>query len=94
MLPSRSYGEGQRRDEGNDVPRNSVTRRPAGRARRGRAPYATSNRKARRFAAAMERMSDTYPNATRIHVILDTPSNTPSLKSQTDAYGDREGRRF
>jgi hypothetical protein len=39
----------------------------------------------------MKRISDAYPNAKRIHVILDN-LNTHRLKSLTAAYGDVEGR--
>jgi glutamate/tyrosine decarboxylase-like PLP-dependent enzyme len=31
--------------------------------------HATANRKARRFAAAMKRISDAYPDAKRIHIV-------------------------
>src|SRR5450631_4288939 len=55
--------------------------------------HATANRKARRFAAAMKRISDAYPEAKRIHIILDN-LNTHRLKSLTDAYGQSEGRRL
>jgi hypothetical protein len=55
--------------------------------------HATANRKARRFAAAMKRISDAYPNAKRIHIILDN-LNTHRLKSLTDAFGDAEGRQL
>ena len=55
--------------------------------------HATANRKGRRFAAAMKRISDAYANARRIHIILDN-LNTHRLKSLTDAYGDAEGRRL
>jgi hypothetical protein len=55
--------------------------------------YATANRKARRFAAAVKRISDAYPNARRIHLILDN-LNTHRLKSLTDAYGEVRGRRL
>jgi DDE superfamily endonuclease len=55
--------------------------------------YATANRKARRFAAAMKRISDAYPDAKRIHIILDN-LNTHRLKSLTDAYGEADGRRL
>ena len=55
--------------------------------------HATSNRKARRFAGAIKRISDAYPKARRIHLILDN-LNTHRLKSLTDAYGDAEGRRI
>src|SRR6185312_4785319 len=33
--------------------------------------YATANRTARRFAGAIKRISDAYPKAHRIHLILD-----------------------
>jgi DDE superfamily endonuclease len=55
--------------------------------------YATANRKARRFAAAVKRISDAYPSARRIHLILDN-LNTHRLKSLTDAYGEVSGRRL
>ncbi len=55
--------------------------------------HATTNRKARRFAAAMKRISDAYPNAKRIHIIL-ANLNTHRLKSLSDAYGEAEGRRL
>ena len=55
--------------------------------------HATANRKARRFAAAMKRISDAYPEAKRIHIILDN-LNTHRLKSLTDAYGEAEGHRL
>ena len=55
--------------------------------------HATANRKARRFAGAIKRISDAYPKARRIHLILDN-LNTHRLKSLTDAYGDAEGRRL
>ena len=55
--------------------------------------HATANRKARRFAAAMKRISDAYPDARRIHIILDN-LNTHRLKSLTDAFGDADGRRL
>jgi hypothetical protein len=55
--------------------------------------HATTNRTARRFAAAMKRISNAYPDAKRIHIILDN-LNTHRLKSLTDAYGEMEGRRL
>ena len=55
--------------------------------------HATTNRKARRFAGAIKRISDAYPKARRIHLIFDN-LNTHRLKSLTDAYGDTEGRRL
>src|SRR5450631_2575908 len=55
--------------------------------------HATTNRKARRFAAAMKRISDAYLEAKRIHIILDN-LNTHRLKSLIDAYGQAEGRRL
>ena len=55
--------------------------------------HATTERKARRFAAAMKRISDAYPDARRIHIIFDN-LNTHRLKSLTDAYGATDGRRL
>jgi hypothetical protein len=55
--------------------------------------HATASRKARRFAAAMKRISDAYPDAKRIHIILDN-LNTHRLKSLTAAYGEADGRRL
>ncbi len=55
--------------------------------------HATANRTARRFAGAIKRISDAYPKARRIHLILDN-LNTHRAKSLTDAYGEAEGRRI
>jgi len=55
--------------------------------------HATANRKAGRFAAAMKRISDAYPDAKRIHVILDNLNNH-RLTSLTEAYGEIDGRRL
>ena len=55
--------------------------------------HATASRKARRFAAAMKRISDVYRDAKRIHIILDN-LNTHCLKSLTDVYCETEGRRL
>jgi hypothetical protein len=52
--------------------------------------HATSNRKARQFAGAIKRISDAYPKARRIHLILDNLSEhkLKSLPTHTATQRD------
>jgi transposase len=56
-----------------------------------RLTHATSNRKGRAFAVALGRVARRYPNARRIHIVMDNLS-THSQRSLVAAYGDEEGR--
>jgi DDE superfamily endonuclease len=53
--------------------------------------HATTNRKGARFAGAMQRIADAYPNAQTIHIIMDNLS-THREKSLTDRWGWVYGR--
>ena len=53
--------------------------------------HATTNRKAPRFAAALKRIADAYPNTRTIHIIMDNLS-THREKSLTDRWGFSQGR--
>ena len=55
--------------------------------------HATRDRKAPRFADAMKRIADAYPEAKTIHVVMDN-LNTHCEKSLTDAFGALDGRRL
>ena len=56
-----------------------------------RLTYATRRRTNRDFGRAMQRISNAYPKATRIHLVMDNLS-THSKKACIDAFGERKGR--
>jgi hypothetical protein len=58
-----------------------------------RLTHATSNRKGRAFAVALGRIARRYPNARRIHIVMDNLS-THSERSLVAAYGKEEGHRL
>ena len=55
--------------------------------------HATPNRKAPQFARALARISDAYPEASTIHLIMDN-LNLHNQKSLIDTFGEDEGRRL
>jgi transposase len=59
----------------------------------GHLTHATRNRKAPRFADALERIAAAYPEAKTIHLVMDN-LNTHREKSLTRAFGDLEGHRL
>ena len=59
----------------------------------GHLTHATRNRKAPRFADAMQRIATAFPVAKTIHLVMDN-LNTHCEKSLIDAYGAFEGRRL
>ena len=59
----------------------------------GHLTHATRNRKAPRFADALQKIASAYPKARTIHLVMDN-LNTHCQKSLTDAFGAFEGRRL
>jgi hypothetical protein len=55
--------------------------------------HATPNRKAPQFARALRRISDAYPRAATIHLIMDN-LNLHCVKSLTDTFGELLGRQL